>query len=375
MKEPGGANQQGAVAVIVAVMLAALFGFVGLALDVGNLVVTKTKMQNAVDAAACSGGLSLPNQIQATAQAKAQISSNDFDPNDATVNFTQDPMNNPTNAPQINCSMSVDVPTFFMGVFGMNKVLITVSAEGILQNNPGGPFDYTIFSGSPTDTLTLNGSQNITGSVHANDELSINGSSTITGAAEGVNYVRINGSSDIGSVSADTVNHIRVNGSNTIGSITGGAHNIDMPDYTQQIINIAAQQYSGNKVFNGSVDIAGSIYVTGNVTLNGSINTTGAILATGNITVNGSSSISGANQVFLYSANGDITINGSSFNGTAASAVIYAPHGRITINGAVQNFQGRIVGYEITINGSGTFKGNEYPVTTVPGPNHVKLIR
>ncbi len=55
-------NQEGSVAMLVGVMLPVLIGFLGLALDVGNLVVVRTQMQNAVDAAVCAGcvKLSLP---------------------------------------------------------------------------------------------------------------------------------------------------------------------------------------------------------------------------------------------------------------------------------------------------------------------------
>jgi len=45
-------HQRGAIAIIVAISLAALVGFVGLALDVGHLFITKTELQDAADACA-----------------------------------------------------------------------------------------------------------------------------------------------------------------------------------------------------------------------------------------------------------------------------------------------------------------------------------
>src|SRR5688572_10076910 len=45
-------NQKGAIAIVVAVSLAALVGFVGLVIDVGHLFVTKTELQDAADACA-----------------------------------------------------------------------------------------------------------------------------------------------------------------------------------------------------------------------------------------------------------------------------------------------------------------------------------
>jgi Flp pilus assembly protein TadG len=370
-------SQRGAIAVMVALMLSVLMGFAGFALDIGNLYNVKTKMQNAVDAAVCAGGLELPNTNQATAQAKSLIAANNFDPDSATVTFTQDTVKNPGNAPEINCTLTNNVRTYFMALFGFQTVPVTALAEGIIQNTAGqsGPFNYTIFSGSPSYTLILNGSQKVKGSVHSNDKLTINGSNQISGSAEGVNKVTVNGSNDIGSVMANSVQDIKTNGSNNIGSTSGGAVNIDMPDYSQQIAEIASQVYNYDKIFNGSVDLNGSIYVDGNVTLNGSINSTGAILATGNIIVNGSSSISGQNQAFLYSTNGNITVNGSSIFDSDSSAIIYAPNGKITINGSA-NVQGRVIGNKVVINGSGNFNGTDYPVTSLPvGKPHVKLIR
>ncbi len=370
-------NQKGSIAVLVSLIFPVLVGFGGLALDIGNLCVVKTKMQNAVDAAAYAGGLKLPNTAQATAQAKSLVQSNNFDPNTVTVNFNQDPVKNPGNAPQINCSMTNNVPTFFMGLLGLKTVPLTASAESIAisQSGAGGPFNYTIFSGSELDILTLNGSETIKGSVHSDYRLTINGCLNISQAAEGAHGVIINGSNTISSVVADTVQNININGSNTIGSKSGGATEIDMPDYSQQIADIAAQVYNSDKTFDGAVNIAGNIYVKGKVTLNGSVSSTGAILATGSITVNGTSSISTSSQVCLYSQNGNITVNGTSFIGNTSSAILYAPKGTAIINGYM-NFHGRIIAKKVIINGSGNYIGDDYPVTSLPvGKLHVKLIR
>ena len=256
-------NQKGSTIVLVALMLPVLLGFTGLAFDIGNLCVVKAKMQNAVDAAVCGGGLALStSQTQATTQANSLITSNGFNPSNASITFTQDAVKNPSNAPEINCSLTNNVSTYFMGLFGFQTVPITASAKAILQtSSAGGPFDYTLFSGSQALDLILNGAQTITGSIHSNDDLLINGSGNITGAAEGVKSVTVNGTHTIGSVVADTLNHITVNGNNTIGSTSGGASIIAMPDYSQQIHDTAATKYDTSQIFNGSVNVNGSIYV------------------------------------------------------------------------------------------------------------------
>ena len=52
-------HQRGAIAIVVAISLAALVGFVGLALDVGHLFITKTELQNAADACALAAAKEL----------------------------------------------------------------------------------------------------------------------------------------------------------------------------------------------------------------------------------------------------------------------------------------------------------------------------
>ena len=373
-------DQKGSVIVTIALILTVIFGFAGLAIDTANLYAIRTKMQNAVDAAVCAGGLKLPDQTSATTQANAFITNNNFNPNTTTITFTQDAAKNPANYPEINCSMTNSVQTYLMGVLGFKTVSVNVLAEGVLinQNPVAGPFKYTLFSNLP---LPLSGSRTVTGSVHSNMGLSMSGSNnTITGAAEGATGVTISGSNQyIGSVSADKLSDIIISGSgNTIGPLSGGASVIPMPDYTTQIETAAEQGgtvYSNTKTLSGTNNINGNIWVEGNATLSGvTTNGTGAILANGDITTSGTTTVNGANQVCLYSANGNITISGSFTNGTGASEIIYAPKGTVSISGNT-TIHGRIVANQIVISGSFTIDGSDYPVKFLPGNNHVRLIR
>jgi hypothetical protein len=368
-------NPEGSIAVIVAIMLTVLIGFVGLTVDIGNLYVVRTRMQNAVDAAVCAGGLQLTDQSKATIQANLLITNNNFTPAQGQPTF------DPTDTKKISYSLTENVSTNFMGLFGYGTVPITVSATAILQQsggtNPGGPFYYALFSNLD---LPLSGSRTITGSVHSNHGLTMSGgNNTITGAAEGATGVTISGSNQhIGSVQADQLSNIHISGTNnTIGAQSGGATNIAMPDYTQQIKDVAATTYTGNKTLSGSNNIAGNIHVTGNVTCSGvTVNGTGAILADGNITLSGTTSISGSDQVCLYSANGNITISGSINNGTNGSEIIYAPHGTVTISGNT-NIHGAIIANQIIISGTLIVDRAGYPVKSLPGvagKSHVKLI-
>ena len=170
-------NQEGSMAVLVGIMLPVLIGFLGLALDVGHLVIVRTQMQNAVDAAVCAGCLKLSSpiptgQAQATTEANSILTANNFSPANATVTFTQDTAKNPANAPETNCSLTNNVPTYFMKVLGISTVSLTAYAEAIveskLESYPGGPFNYTIFSNT---NLTINGTEKIQGSAHSNAQI------------------------------------------------------------------------------------------------------------------------------------------------------------------------------------------------------------
>lgn len=372
-------NENGAVIVIIALLLTVLLCFVGFAVDVGNLYVKKTQMQSAADAAVCGGGLKLPNQGQATTTAQYFITQNNkFDPgynsSSALITFSQDTVNNPSNFPEINCSMNVSFPTYFMRTIGFNNVSITAVAEGILISSLGGPFNYTIFS---NNDLTINGSTSITGSIHSNNDLTINGGSVIHGTAEG-KTVTLHGASIVDSIIADTLDDIDVHGASIIGSKSGGVdYNMIMPDYSTQIQNIINQNggrtYYGDKTLNGSINVSNYIFVDGDLTIHGSVSTTGAILATGDITIDGAINITGNNQLCLYSEK-NISVNGaSSFGNASNSLILYAPNGNITHNGAMVLY-GAEVAQSIRENGASVYNGG-FPITSLPADKHVKLIK
>jgi cytoskeletal protein CcmA (bactofilin family) len=369
MKDLFGKNAQGSITVIVALILTVLMGFAGLAVDIGNLFVLRGRMQNAVDAAVCGGGLKLPDQSQATAQAKLLITDNHFTPVPGQPTF------DPTNAKKISYTLTNDVLTIFMGLFGYGIVPITVSAEGILLQSGGatGPFNYALFSHKP---LTMSGNERITGSVHSNDALTISGNVKITNGTTEGKEVTLSGNSDVEDVIAVTEDDITISGNAHLDSKLGGVDtNIPMPDYSQQMQDIAATKYCTNKTFSGNLNINGSIYVDGNVTISGNLVGTGAIISTGNITISGNINITGSNQVCLYSEQ-NITLSGNLTTGTGSdSAIIYAPNGLVTISGN-SNFNGSVIANQITESGNLRVKKSGSPITTLPaGKQHVKLIR
>ena len=168
-------------------------------------------MQNAVDAAVCAGCMQLSTPIPAgqgaaTTEANSILTTNGFAAANATVTFTQDAQKNASNAPEINCTLTDSVSTYFIKVLGIATVNMTAYAEAIrvsaLEKYPGGPFNYAVFS---NNDLVINGSDQIQGSVHSNGQLTVNGSLNISQAAEGWKGVTANGSLTIGSLNAGPV--------------------------------------------------------------------------------------------------------------------------------------------------------------------------
>ncbi|MDP3038101.1 MAG: pilus assembly protein TadG-related protein, partial [Rhodocyclaceae bacterium] len=63
-------RQRGAVAVVVGLSLVVLIGFLGLVLDLGQLFITRTELQNAADAAALAGAKELDGTVAGITRAK-----------------------------------------------------------------------------------------------------------------------------------------------------------------------------------------------------------------------------------------------------------------------------------------------------------------
>lgn len=324
-------QEQGSVIVLVALLMTVFLGMCAIVVDIGVLYAKQSQLQNAIDSSVLAAAQELPNTTSAQVIANQYMVLNGFTPTDVIITFSD---GNKT----INISGSKQIDFVFAAVLGFNNSIVSTMASATNGSAPKA-FNYALFSGSDTATLTLNGSnQTVIGSSHSNKKFSANGSNlAITGACEAVTTVSVNGSN--------------IN----IGTIVENAPNIDMPDFSdtlQTLATEAGQNYVGNKTYNGSnVDVNSPIYVTGNLTVNGSnFYGKGTIVATGTIDFNGSNLYnSGDDSVCFYSKSGNITINGSN---AVLNGMVYAPNGTITMNGSNQTIYGRVIGNKVTINGS-----------------------
>lgn len=105
---------------IVALLVVALIGMLGLAIDMGRLFVARTELSRAVDAAALAGVLELPDVPAAEDRARAYLVDNE---SDATATFPV-----PDSDGQLRVTGSRDVDMLFMSIFGFGEINVDVTA-------------------------------------------------------------------------------------------------------------------------------------------------------------------------------------------------------------------------------------------------------
>ena len=347
-------NNKGTSLVIMSFMLTAILGMSAVVIDIGRVIIEKQRLQNAVDSAVLAAAQELPNTVKAVEIANEYIKENGYDTTDISITFSDSDS-------AIDIKGVKETDFMFARILGFDSKTVECSA-GAAMGSVGEAFDYVLFSGSTTRDFVLNGAQfYANGSSHANCNFIANGSDlTITGACEAVKNITINGS------------QIKIDDRRPNASF------IDMPDFSETIkaqAEKAGTSYPSGKSYCGScINVDDPIYVNGDLTVNGSsFKGKGCILATGNIIFNGSNlNNSTSDSVCFYSKNGSIIVNGSN---AELSGIVYAPNGTIALNGSQQTIYGRVIGQNITFNGSGiTIIGNANDLKSIPSTG-VKLIR
>jgi hypothetical protein len=136
-----GGDDRGQTLVIVALMLTALFGFVGLVADIGWYEVNLVRLQRASDAAALAGVVYLPGNVTgAVAAAQLEAAKNGFTNglNGVTVTAT------PESGAILGVTVTAPVRTFFARLFGVTSFAArrNARAEFILPVPMGSPENY-----------------------------------------------------------------------------------------------------------------------------------------------------------------------------------------------------------------------------------------
>lgn len=121
-------QERGVVVIWVTLMLVALIGMCGFAVDLSNWWLQSERLQRAADAGAHAGVVFLPADLQgATSTARAETAKNGYratgaDQN-ATVTVAQEP-----NPNRLRVKVTAEVPTYFVRVFGINSIDLTREA-------------------------------------------------------------------------------------------------------------------------------------------------------------------------------------------------------------------------------------------------------
>lgn len=143
-------QQRGAVSVAAALSLSALMGAGAMAVDVGNVMVARNDIQNAVDAGALRGAGMLYTQ-GSTSPNFSMMTNNSGSPVYVTVNQnnaigTHDTLtvnsnywqslspSAPSNEAAVKVSLTKQVNLFFGGIIGMSSMQVSATATAIVQN-------------------------------------------------------------------------------------------------------------------------------------------------------------------------------------------------------------------------------------------------
>lgn len=115
---------QGGIVILVALGLTVLLGSCAMVTDIGMLYIEKTKLQNAVDAAALAGVQELPGDPSNAAQvAKAYATQNGLD--NITSSFA-------ANNTKIVVSAQKTVPTYFAKIWGIKSEQLSATASALM---------------------------------------------------------------------------------------------------------------------------------------------------------------------------------------------------------------------------------------------------
>lgn len=133
-------DERGQSFIMVALMLTALLGFVGIVIDIGWYEVNLIRVQRAADAAALAGVVYLPGNVNGgRTAARDEAAKNGFIHNGTTVNVLADP--DLINTKIMNTSVTAPVRTYFAQLFGVSSFTASrrARAEFILPVPMGSP--------------------------------------------------------------------------------------------------------------------------------------------------------------------------------------------------------------------------------------------
>lgn len=179
-------DEDGASAIIVALMLVVLLGAAALVVDLGAAYSKSAKIQNTCDAAALASAAKLPDNEACISTAKDYVKDNGVDPKYATITIND-------SSSRVEVSISEKVSTGFARVLGIDQVKVSkraiASKESISKIDTNrrlsAIFNYLLFQGSTDDMVFKSGGIGIYGKIHGNGNIKINAALCALGGISG----------------------------------------------------------------------------------------------------------------------------------------------------------------------------------------------
>lgn len=201
--------------VIAAFSLIVFLTVASLVTDLGLRYYQKSRLQNAMDAAALASVTSLPDKVRAKSVALEYVQKNGFSTENVIVEFPQEGV--------IRVRDSFECQTLLSGLFSSNKMHIeALAAAKYIQKNMSIDFDYLMFHGAET-TFNLSGDfREVAGAIFANGNIRVT-----TNDAALIDTI----------VSARKVTFF--NNMGVKPSVVEQASKQDMPDWDEMIMSIA----------------------------------------------------------------------------------------------------------------------------------------
>lgn len=168
-------DENGASAIIVALMLVVLLSAAALAVDLGAAYAKSAKVQNTCDSAALAAAHKLPDSDTTITTAKDFIKENGIDPEHAVITIND-------TGTRVEVRIKEDVNTGFAKIIGIDSVNVNKSAIAgkmsttttTTKKKIGAIFNYLLFQGSTDDMVFGSGGMGIYGQVHGNGNIKIN---------------------------------------------------------------------------------------------------------------------------------------------------------------------------------------------------------
>lgn len=357
-------NEEGAVAVLVALTLTVLCGFSALAIDYGMLASSKQDMQNAADAAALAAAAELAsgNYLNVYSAAKDFCELNNYNPDDENVRLEVE-----TAGKSVQVTVYQEMKAGFSSVLtGRDTLDVSATAKAEAVSIFGG-CPFAMFAGQRIENggygIDIGGNNIfINGNIHSNSDISMRhavlGSGVVATAVRSVNP----------STTGWKSNQIAIDMPSFESFETALAGMYEMVEFPQtilksntggfdQFIKDAVGAYHRKMgLLNHEYLIKGLfIHVNGSLTFNGSDSSLYragfpiVLIVDGDINLNGAPlNASSDYPLCLMSKNGDITVNGG---GGTYTGIVYAPKGTVTLHGSNAEFCGCIAAENITKTG------------------------